>query len=600
MHPSPLLPNQQPKEAFHEHFPTSGSTSATRWVPSKDQEEDEEATKTQNPKYRQLFFNLMDASTVLATAATAAATEPSLFNYFMETVISTTVPCTIVCTSVGVTVWLLRRTSQTKRAKKKKKSKDDEDDAAWNSKTNPAKELYDDLYEDRSTQTPKSPWQELAQFLRDSSSTATSNKKKKRQIRKFNRGIPAQQYMTLKHWNQRLDSYQYSLVAATQSKAKAAAEYRSKNFDRALGRAFQTASVNGTTVDGNVPWANHTKSQLLRLEEDFLHKGAKLVQEIQTLQTKLTHMAIEDQMEQLGVEAFEMDPSPAEQSDDVATDDNDNKNKDNTGNDAPDKKSEEASATGVSEKEGSTPQSTATKTTAIITTILSDKEKEASKQKWLKELSENQNELNELEFTFIQKVVATMGKEHATGIRVALLGDIAVRGTGGLLRQLQERPLTAIMDALFHSKQVNGSKSNNSNASGDNTDNDVAVLTSQPGTLFVARFSGDLRASQVSKLREEVTAIVRNARPGIDEAVVVLESGGGTVTGYGLAAGQVQRLKDHGIKLTIAVEQVAASGGYMMCCVADRIVGSPFAIFGSIGVITEIPNFFNRMQREGV
>merc|ERR1711966_522468 len=96
-----------------------------------------------------------------------------------------------------------------------------------------------------------------------------------------------------------------------------------------------------------------------------------------------------------------------------------------------------------------------------------------------------------------------------------------------------------------------------------------------------------------------VTGVVRNARPG-DEALVVLQSGGGTVTGYGLAAGQLVRLKEKGLKLTIAVEQVAASGGYMMSCVADRIVASPFAVIGSIGVISEVPNVYERLKEEGI
>jgi serine protease SohB len=106
-------------------------------------------------------------------------------------------------------------------------------------------------------------------------------------------------------------------------------------------------------------------------------------------------------------------------------------------------------------------------------------------------------------------------------------------------------------------------------------------------------------ASQVAELREEVTAIVRNAKPG-DEAMVILQTGGGTVTGYGLAAAQLLRFKDAGMKLTIAVEQVAASGGYMMCCVADKIVSSPFAVLGSIGVISDIPNVYERLKKEGV
>ena len=98
--------------------------------------------------------------------------------------------------------------------------------------------------------------------------------------------------------------------------------------------------------------------------------------------------------------------------------------------------------------------------------------------------------------------------------------------------------------------------------------------SSRHKSVFVMDFPGDVQASQLNQLREEVTGVVRSARPG-DETLVVLQSGGGTVTGYGLAAGQLARLKERGMKLTIAVEQVAASGGYMICCVADRIVASP-------------------------
>jgi len=95
-------------------------------------------------------------------------------------------------------------------------------------------------------------------------------------------------------------------------------------------------------------------------------------------------------------------------------------------------------------------------------------------------------------------------------------------------------------------------------------------------------------------------AIVRTAKPGIDEALLVLESGGGTVTGYGLAAGQLKRFKDHSTTLTVCVEQVAASGGYMMCCVADKIIASPFAVLGSIGVRSDIPNVYQRLKDEGI
>ena len=82
--------------------------------------------------------------------------------------------------------------------------------------------------------------------------------------------------------------------------------------------------------------------------------------------------------------------------------------------------------------------------------------------------------------------------------------------------------------------------------------------------------------------------------------MLVLNTGGGTVTGYGLAAAQLTRLRDAGLKLTVCVEQVAASGGYMMACTADRLVASPFAVLGSIGVISEVPNVYERLKKEGI
>jgi len=117
--------------------------------------------------------------------------------------------------------------------------------------------------------------------------------------------------------------------------------------------------------------------------------------------------------------------------------------------------------------------------------------------------------------------------------------------------------------------------------------------------LFVLDFPGDVQASQCAELREEITAILQNKREG-DEVLMVLQSGGGTVTGYGLAAAQLQRVRKAGMKLTICVEQVAASGGYMMACNADYIYASPFAALGSIGVISEVPNVYERLLREGV
>lgn len=117
--------------------------------------------------------------------------------------------------------------------------------------------------------------------------------------------------------------------------------------------------------------------------------------------------------------------------------------------------------------------------------------------------------------------------------------------------------------------------------------------------LYVIDFKGSMDAHEVSSLREEVTAVLAVATPQ-DEVLVRLESPGGVVHGYGLAASQLQRLRERGIPLTVAVDKVAASGGYMMACVASHIVAAPFAIVGSIGVVAQIPNFNRLLKRNDI
>ncbi len=117
-----------------------------------------------------------------------------------------------------------------------------------------------------------------------------------------------------------------------------------------------------------------------------------------------------------------------------------------------------------------------------------------------------------------------------------------------------------------------------------------------PKNLYVLTFNGDIQASAVASLRESITAILTVAATPRDEVLVKLESVGGTIHGYGLAASQLRRIRDRGIQLTVAVDKVAASGGYMMACVANRIIAAPFAIIGSIGVVAQLPNF-NRLLK---
>ncbi|QOL24639.1 protease SohB [Thalassotalea sp. LPB0316] len=117
--------------------------------------------------------------------------------------------------------------------------------------------------------------------------------------------------------------------------------------------------------------------------------------------------------------------------------------------------------------------------------------------------------------------------------------------------------------------------------------------------LFVLDFNGSIDAKEVSGLREEVTALLTVATPQ-DEVFVRLESGGGMVHGYGLAASQLDRIRQKDIPLTVAVDKVAASGGYMMACVANKILSAPFAIVGSIGVIAQIPNFNKLLKKNDI
>jgi len=122
---------------------------------------------------------------------------------------------------------------------------------------------------------------------------------------------------------------------------------------------------------------------------------------------------------------------------------------------------------------------------------------------------------------------------------------------------------------------------------------------SEESRLFVVDFNGSIDAKEVNSLREEISAILSVAKKQ-DEVFVRLESGGGMVHGYGLAASQLDRVRQADVPLTVAVDKVAASGGYMMACVANKIISAPFAILGSIGVIAQVPNFNKVLKKNDI
>ena len=131
------------------------------------------------------------------------------------------------------------------------------------------------------------------------------------------------------------------------------------------------------------------------------------------------------------------------------------------------------------------------------------------------------------------------------------------------------------------------------------TDSESGESTQRKKRVYVLTFTGNIAADEVTSLREEITAVLTLAEPS-DEVVLRLESPGGMVHAYGLASSQLLRIKSKQIPLTICVDKVAASGGYMMACLADRLVSAPFAIIGSIGVLVQLPNFHRVLKKNDI
>lgn len=127
----------------------------------------------------------------------------------------------------------------------------------------------------------------------------------------------------------------------------------------------------------------------------------------------------------------------------------------------------------------------------------------------------------------------------------------------------------------------------------------TSTVTERRKRLYVLSFDGDIKASAAENLREEISAVLPQAEAQ-DEVLIKLESPGGMVHSYGLASSQLQRITDAGIPLTVVVDKVAASGGYMMACVADKILAAPFAVIGSIGVLAQLPNFHRLLKKNDI
>jgi serine protease SohB len=130
----------------------------------------------------------------------------------------------------------------------------------------------------------------------------------------------------------------------------------------------------------------------------------------------------------------------------------------------------------------------------------------------------------------------------------------------------------------------------------DITKNKKKKTDEKEPSIFVLNFNGDIQASEVEKLKYEINAILLSESE-CKEVVVKVESGGGSAYAYGLCAAELKRLVDNDISLTVCIDKVAASGGYLMSCVATKIIAAPWAIVGSIGVIAQLPNFHRLLKK---
>ena len=454
--------------------------------------------------------------TAAAAAAVAASPNTSLdplVTYLLQTLITNGVPALFSILVFGFVAWQIRSVMGQTNSRNNQ------------NQVSSLSLLYDDLYGDQDQDPFKQQQQRFGMF-------GGSNRPRFPMELPKNTGVPKLQYIKVTHLNPKYDSYRYSMMASTQTKAMAAQQFRQAAWQRTWGNAATFAALTPFQIQS-----------LIQLEQEFLKSASAKQQEIQSIRTALQRKNIDESMKKLGMQSvYQLDPNV------VAT-------------------------------------TNATKKVIPSGGSLRKWQGQPNDKVSTATLSSLQTDLVQLELKFMENVIQTAGPAYAATIRTIVLGSENGEGlTPLLLSSSTERPLTRLFAA----------------AGPDN--NDPTTITARPSKkIYVTRFPGDLNASQVATLREEITAILQSQpRPNVDEVICVLQTGGGTVTGYGLAAAQLQRLKHANLHLTIAVEQVAASGGYMMACIADTIVASPFAVLGSIGVISDIPNVYERLKEEGI
>ena len=98
------------------------------------------------------------------------------------------------------------------------------------------------------------------------------------------------------------------------------------------------------------------------------------------------------------------------------------------------------------------------------------------------------------------------------------------------------------------------------------------------------RLQGRCSGARLARYDRRYRRLSRDTRP---EMVLIRLDGGGHRHRVWACSLSANRLKAAGIKLTVAVDQVAASGGYMMAW-SNHVIGAP-SLYLVIGVVTTIP-----------
>ncbi|WP_432473269.1 protease SohB [Amphritea sp. HPY] len=199
-------------------------------------------------------------------------------------------------------------------------------------------------------------------------------------------------------------------------------------------------------------------------------------------------------------------------------------------------------------------------------------------------------------------VIAAVGAVSGRNKKDSGDGYIDIHSMNETLDDMEDALKEAVLDKdLYKQQQKDEHKQEKAEAKARKKALKKGTATAEPERkrVFVLDFDGDIKASELEPLREEITAVLTLATEQ-DEVVVRLESPGGMVHSYGLASSQLERIKRHGVPLTVCVDRVAASGGYMMACLADKIVAAPFSVLGSIGVVAQLPNFHRLLKKHDI